>query len=64
MGNDGSSPSKQYYNDVWSWVEWFKESQNRDDWGFADIDIEYEIWYVDQSNYNLIRECDLYIEQN
>ena len=44
MGNDGSSPSKQYYNDVWSWVEWFKESQNRDDWGFADIDIEYEIW--------------------
>jgi hypothetical protein len=44
MGNDGTSPSKQYYNDVWDWVEWFKESQNRNDWGFADIDIEYEIW--------------------
>jgi hypothetical protein len=44
MGNDGSSPSKQYYNDVWDWVEWFEESQNTEDWGFSNIDIEYEIW--------------------
>ena len=43
MGNDGTSPSKQHYNDLWEWVEWFEESQNDDDWGFANIDIEYEI---------------------
>lgn len=43
MSNDGSSPSKQYYNDVWDWVEWFEESQNTDDWGFANIEIEFEI---------------------
>ena len=43
MGNDGSSPSKQYYNDVWDWVEWFKESQNTDSWGFGNIEIEFEI---------------------
>jgi len=43
MGNDGTSPSKQHYNDPWEWVEWFEESQNDDDWGFANIDIEYEI---------------------
>ena len=44
MGNDGSSPSKQHYNDVWSWVEWFKESYNTDNWGYADIEIEFEIF--------------------
>ena len=43
MGNDGSSPSKQYYNDAWDWVEYFQESQNTDNWGFSDIEIEYEI---------------------
>jgi hypothetical protein len=44
MGNDGSSPSKQYYNDVWDWVEWFNESQNSESWGFNDIEIEFEIF--------------------
>jgi len=44
MGNDGSSPSKQHYNDVWDWVEWFKESQNNDSWGFGDTEIEFEIF--------------------
>jgi hypothetical protein len=44
MGNDGSSPSKQYYNDVWDWVEWFDESQNDESWGFNDIEIEFEIF--------------------
>lgn len=44
MGNDGSSPSKQYYNDVWDWVEWFKESQNNESWGFSDTEIEFEIF--------------------
>jgi hypothetical protein len=43
MGNDGSSPSKQHYNDPWTWVEWFKESQNTDDWGFGNTEIEFEI---------------------
>ena len=43
MGNDGSSPSKQHYNDVWKWVEFFTESENDDTWGFSDIEIEYEI---------------------
>lgn len=42
MGNDGSSPSKQHYNSAWDWVEWFKESQNTENWGFKDIDIEFE----------------------
>ena len=44
MTNDGSSPSKQYYNDAWDWVENFTESENRDNWGYADIDIEFEIF--------------------
>jgi hypothetical protein len=43
MGNDGSSPSKQHYNDPWDWVEWFEETQNDENWGFGNIEIEYEI---------------------
>lgn len=43
MGNDGTSPSKQHYNDPWKWVEYFTESQNDDTWGFANTEIEYEI---------------------
>jgi len=31
------------YNDAWTWVEWFKESQNTDGWGFGDTEIEFEI---------------------
>jgi hypothetical protein len=31
------------YNDVWDWVEWFKESQNDENWGLADTEIEFEI---------------------
>jgi hypothetical protein len=42
MGNDGSSPSKQPYNDAWEWVEWFEESKNTDTWGFSNIEIEFE----------------------
>jgi len=44
MGNDGSSPSKQYYNDAGRWIEYFTESENDDDWGLAQTDIEYEIF--------------------
>jgi hypothetical protein len=43
MGNDGSSPSKQHYNDPWDWVEWFEESKNDENWGLGNTDIEYEI---------------------
>jgi hypothetical protein len=44
MYNDGSSPSKQHYNDAWDWVEWFKESQNHEDWGLGNTEIEFEIF--------------------
>jgi hypothetical protein len=44
MGNDGSSPSKQHYNDAWEWVENFTQSKNKDNWGLSDIEIEYEIF--------------------
>ena len=43
MGNDGLSPSKQYYNSAWDWVEWFTKSQNTDNWGFGNTEIEFEI---------------------
>ena len=43
MSNDGSSPSKQHYNDVWKWVEYFQTSKNSDTWGFSNVDIEYEV---------------------
>ena len=43
MENDGSSPSKQKYNDAWEWVEYFQESKNSDNWGLNGVDIEYEV---------------------
>jgi hypothetical protein len=52
MSNDGSSPSKQYYNDAMKWVEHFDKyiqhehimiSRNADTWGFSDIEIEHEV---------------------
>lgn len=43
MDNDGSSPSKQRYNDPWKWVEFFEESENDENWGFANTEIEFEI---------------------
>ena len=43
MGNDGSSPSKQYYNDAYDWVERFFESQNTEDWGLGNTEIEFEL---------------------
>lgn len=44
MGNDGSSPSKQHYNDPWEWIEFFEKSKNDNNWGFGDIEIEYELY--------------------
>ena len=52
MGNDGTNPTKQHYNDAWAWVETFDKyivhdhimySRNLDTWGFSPIDIEYEL---------------------
>jgi len=43
MGNDGSSPSKQHYNDILKWVEYFTETENDISWGLGDTEIEYEI---------------------
>jgi FkbM family methyltransferase len=52
MANDGTSPSKQYYNDAMKWVEYFDKyqlhghimySRNNETWGFSDIEIEHEI---------------------
>lgn len=31
------------YNDPWKWVEFFTESENDNDWGLANTEIEYEI---------------------
>jgi hypothetical protein len=51
MGSEGGSPSKQYYNDVMYWVEYFGAykkhdhimySRNADTWGFSNVEIEYE----------------------
>jgi FkbM family methyltransferase len=53
MGNDGSSPSKQYYNDAWQWVEYFDRhedlghimySYNADTWGYSNVEIEFEVF--------------------
>jgi len=53
MGNDGSSPSKQYYNSAWEWVEYFDKyeeyghimfSRNADTWGYSNIEIEFEVF--------------------
>jgi len=43
MANDGSSPNKQTYNDAWDWVEFFEETQNTQNWGLNNIEIEFEI---------------------
>jgi len=42
MENDGSSPSKQIYNDAYEWVEWFEETRNTETWGLSNTDIEIE----------------------
>lgn len=53
MGNDGSSPSKQYYNDAYQWVEYFNKhdeyehimySYNADTWGYSNVEIEFEVF--------------------
>jgi FkbM family methyltransferase len=53
MKNDGSSPSKQYYNDAWQWVEHFDRyeehghimfSRNADTWGYSNVEIEFEVF--------------------
>jgi FkbM family methyltransferase len=52
MENDGSSPSKQHYNNAWEWVETFDGevshgqkicSKNAITWGFSNVEIEFEV---------------------
>jgi len=43
MYNDGSSPSKQHYNNPGEWIENFVESRNDESWGLGDTEIEFEI---------------------
>jgi len=43
MGNDGSSPSKLVYNDLGKWVEYFTNTENDENWGLANLDIECEV---------------------
>jgi hypothetical protein len=31
------------YNDAWKWVEHFEKSENNENWGLGDVEIEYEI---------------------
>jgi len=31
------------YNDPWKWVEFFKTTENDENWGLGDVDIEHEI---------------------
>lgn len=31
------------YNDAWTWVEWFTKSQNDENWGLGNTEIEFEI---------------------
>ena len=41
--NKGSYTGDQMaYNDAWDWVELFKETQNSENWGLKNINIEYE----------------------
>jgi hypothetical protein len=39
--HENTSKKPIVYNDAWDWVEWFKESQNTDNWGLADTEIEF-----------------------
>jgi hypothetical protein len=45
VNNKGAySGDNKAYNDPWEWVEWFTESQNDDNWGLANTEIEYEVF--------------------
>jgi len=39
--HNGTNSNK--FNDAWEWVEWFEESQNDENWGLGNVEIEYEI---------------------
>jgi hypothetical protein len=41
--NQHEETNTNKYNDAWDWVEWFKESQNDENWGLADTEIEFEL---------------------
>jgi GT2 family glycosyltransferase len=50
---DGFSPSKQYHNDAWQWIEYFDKhhelghdigTYNADTWGYSNVEIEFEVF--------------------
>jgi hypothetical protein len=41
--HENGKKTQLLYNDPWTWVEWFTESQNTEAWGFGDTEIEFEI---------------------
>ena len=47
QGGDASTVHESFkkppkFNDPWHWIEYFTETENDEDWGLADIEIEYE----------------------
>lgn len=38
------SGDSQAYNDPWYWIEYFNQSENNENWGLKDIEIEIEIF--------------------
>ena len=44
LENKGAySGDQMAYNDVWDYVEFFKETKNTENWGLGNIEIEYEV---------------------
>ena len=41
--HDSENTRPPKFNDAWDWIEFFTKSENEDDWGLADVEIEYEL---------------------
>ena len=41
--HDSENVRPPKFNDAWDWIEFFAKSENGDDWGLADVEIEYEL---------------------
>jgi hypothetical protein len=41
--HDSENVRPPKFNDAWDWIEFFAKSENEDDWGLADVEIEYEL---------------------
>jgi hypothetical protein len=42
--HDAADKKTPHYNDPWKWVEYFTESENDENWGLAETEIEYEVF--------------------